>query len=293
MHVRELEGPPAAPSPEPRLPAPLYLCWVKGGGDGLTHGRRHPPTSRPWFYPVVEQHDVTYHRVKPLTWHQRQRHNAKPKRRKHETTANGGKKTTTGTERETRNEAKTGRGMNTCDGGWMERWVRQRRQGWGQGKGDLQRSLCNTPVIHTQTLKKAANFTNTLRKTERVMQSENTPTFKARPSPWEGRPHLTWRCRRSPAPPLLSWWCRVCGEGRMASHSWSVTARMKFREETQRCCKLGLFFRAVPTCWKESSNRVCLDTEIFTWLGRALDYTDKTEEKGTVFIKKKKTLLKL
>ena len=25
------------------------------------------------------------------------------------------------------------------------------------------------------------------------------------------------------------------------------------------------------TCWKESSNSVCLDTEIFTWLGKALD----------------------
>lgn len=27
------------------------------------------PASRPWFYPVVEQHDVTYHRVKPLAGH--------------------------------------------------------------------------------------------------------------------------------------------------------------------------------------------------------------------------------
>lgn len=25
------------------------------------------------------------------------------------------------------------------------------------------------------------------------------------------------------------------------------------------------------TCWKESSNNVCLETVIFTWLGRALD----------------------
>lgn len=50
--------------------------------NGRTVGRRHLPTSRPWFYPVVEQHDVTYHRVKPLTWHRRQRHNAKPNRNK-------------------------------------------------------------------------------------------------------------------------------------------------------------------------------------------------------------------
>lgn len=27
------------------------------------------------------------------------------------------------------------------------------------------------------------------------------------------------------------------------------------------------------TCWNESSNSVCLDTEIFTWLGKALDWT--------------------
>lgn len=31
------------------------------------------PVSCPWFYPVVEQHDVTYHRVKPLAGH-RERH---------------------------------------------------------------------------------------------------------------------------------------------------------------------------------------------------------------------------
>lgn len=60
------------------LPALLYFGVYERRG----YGRRHPPTSRPWFYPVVEQHDVTYHRVKPLTWHQRQRHNAKPKRKK-------------------------------------------------------------------------------------------------------------------------------------------------------------------------------------------------------------------
>lgn len=27
----------------------------------------------PWFYPVVEQHDVTYHRVKPLVGHREKR----------------------------------------------------------------------------------------------------------------------------------------------------------------------------------------------------------------------------
>lgn len=31
------------------------------------------PVPCPWFYPVVEQHDVTYHRVKPLAGH-RERH---------------------------------------------------------------------------------------------------------------------------------------------------------------------------------------------------------------------------
>lgn len=46
-----------------------------GGDRGFGHTtgrRRHLQTSRPWFYPVVEQHDVTYHRVKPLTGHRRQ-----------------------------------------------------------------------------------------------------------------------------------------------------------------------------------------------------------------------------
>lgn len=27
----------------------------------------------------------------------------------------------------------------------------------------------------------------------------------------------------------------------------------------------------ILTCWKESSNNVCLETVIFTWLGRAFD----------------------
>lgn len=68
MHVRVIEGPPATTprAPSPQLD-PSILGFMKGGGCGLTYGRRHPPTSRPWFYPVVEQHDVTYHRVKPLT----------------------------------------------------------------------------------------------------------------------------------------------------------------------------------------------------------------------------------
>lgn len=48
------------------LPSPLGV-YGRGGGYGRTDGRRHLATSRPWFYPVVEQHDVTYHRVKPLT----------------------------------------------------------------------------------------------------------------------------------------------------------------------------------------------------------------------------------
>lgn len=69
-------------SPGPQLipPLPVITKAVYGRRawtDGRTDGRRHPPASRPWFYPVVEQHDVTYHRVKPLTWHRRQTHNAK------------------------------------------------------------------------------------------------------------------------------------------------------------------------------------------------------------------------
>lgn len=40
--------------------------------EGWFGRRRHLQTSGPWFYPVVEQHDVTYHRVKPLTGHRRQ-----------------------------------------------------------------------------------------------------------------------------------------------------------------------------------------------------------------------------
>ena len=36
------------------------------------------------------------------------------------------------------------------------------------------------------------------------------------------------------------------------------------------------------TCWNESSNSVCLDTEIFTWLGKALDWGEK---QGTTFNK--------
>lgn len=91
MHVRQNEGPSAVPPPAaaPEPSAPKAPCTPHLGvygrrvwTDGRTDGRRHPPTSRPWFYPVVEQHDVTYHRVKPLTWHRRQRHNAKPNRKK-------------------------------------------------------------------------------------------------------------------------------------------------------------------------------------------------------------------
>lgn len=86
MHVRQNQFPSEAPPPPAAAPEPSApkdpcspsLKGFMGGGYGLTDGRRHPPASRPWFYPVVEQHDVTYHRVKPLTWHRRQTHNAKP-----------------------------------------------------------------------------------------------------------------------------------------------------------------------------------------------------------------------
>lgn len=33
---------------------------------------------------------------------------------------------------------------------------------------------------------------------------------------------------------------------------------------------------AALTCWNESSKSVCLDTLTFTWLGRALDWREKT-----------------
>lgn len=33
------------------------------------------------------------------------------------------------------------------------------------------------------------------------------------------------------------------------------------------------------TCWKESSKSVCLETLIFTWLGRAFDWKKKTGER--------------
>lgn len=67
MHV-ENEAPATT---KPLTFAPTAGQPVPGVVPGLC---RHLQTSRPWFYPVVEQHDVTYHRVKPLARHQRQRH---------------------------------------------------------------------------------------------------------------------------------------------------------------------------------------------------------------------------
>lgn len=52
----------------PRGPVPG--CWaVCGQADEESFDAEGAPVSCPWFYPVVEQHDVTYHRVKPLAGH--------------------------------------------------------------------------------------------------------------------------------------------------------------------------------------------------------------------------------
>lgn len=70
--------------PQARVLSPpgLGLCWQgpsRGAGPWLLGGcgwadeesfdAEGAPVSCPWFYPVVEQHDVTYHRVKPLAGH--------------------------------------------------------------------------------------------------------------------------------------------------------------------------------------------------------------------------------
>lgn len=120
MHVRENTSSRTTTSCSNRTkrsqgpcPSP-WVIWEGGGMNWRTDGRRHLPTSRPWFYPVVEQHDVTYHRVKPLTWHRRQTHNAKPKQ-KNATTKNNN----IYTERKTWNTADAGGRMDTwwVDGG--------------------------------------------------------------------------------------------------------------------------------------------------------------------------------
>lgn len=65
--------PSPQPSPPPQFPTPssaeqeqpltlLPRRWQSSDAEAA-------PASRPWFYPVVEQHDVTYHRVKPLAGH--------------------------------------------------------------------------------------------------------------------------------------------------------------------------------------------------------------------------------
>lgn len=53
------------------IPAgPVPGCWaVCGQADEESFDAEGAPVSCPWFYPVVEQHDVTYHRVKPLAGH--------------------------------------------------------------------------------------------------------------------------------------------------------------------------------------------------------------------------------
>lgn len=54
------------------------------------------PVSCPWFYPVVEQHDVTYHRVKPLAGHREKDTQGGSHTRSHQ--AELGKEVTTGKE---------------------------------------------------------------------------------------------------------------------------------------------------------------------------------------------------
>lgn len=44
----------------------LVAC---GQADEESFDAEGASVSCPWFYPVVEQHDVTYHRVKPLAGH--------------------------------------------------------------------------------------------------------------------------------------------------------------------------------------------------------------------------------
>ena len=52
----------------PRGPVPG--CWaVCGRADEESFDAEGAPASCPWFSPVVEQHDVTYQRVKPLAGH--------------------------------------------------------------------------------------------------------------------------------------------------------------------------------------------------------------------------------
>lgn len=66
---------PVPPHTLPREPhtkpgtAPSWLCSPGRAGRLESSDVEAAPASRPWFYPVVEQHDVTYHRVKPLAGH--------------------------------------------------------------------------------------------------------------------------------------------------------------------------------------------------------------------------------
>lgn len=61
LELNQQEAIPAGPVPG---------CWVVcGQADEESFDAEGAPVSCPWFYPVVEQHDVTYHRVKPLAGH--------------------------------------------------------------------------------------------------------------------------------------------------------------------------------------------------------------------------------
>lgn len=74
-------GSPRDPHPEPKAARDGYR---PGFASPSRTGRRESsdaeaaPASRPWFYPVVEQHDVTYHRVKPLAGHRERRRAGSP-----------------------------------------------------------------------------------------------------------------------------------------------------------------------------------------------------------------------
>lgn len=68
-HPLSSHTPPTKPNRSSAGRAPLSSLRSPAAGRRQSSGAEAAPASRPWFYPVVEQHDVTYHRVKPLAGH--------------------------------------------------------------------------------------------------------------------------------------------------------------------------------------------------------------------------------
>lgn len=71
-HPLSAPSPSAHTAQEPHTElgtAPSWLCSPGRAGRQESSDVEAAPASCPWFYPVVEQHDVTYHRVKPLAGH--------------------------------------------------------------------------------------------------------------------------------------------------------------------------------------------------------------------------------